>query len=267
MDAAYRHNVPVTFSVIPYEGKDSNDAGAWNLDVLNFSWREYGLRVGIWRMMEVMEKHNVRATVALNSDICEHCPEIIKAGNTLGWEWMGHGQNNATFFDKQSEEEERAIMRGTLDAIEKHSGKRPKGWLSPGLTETFNTPDILAEEGIEYVANWVNDDQPYPMKTRKNQLISIPYSLEIGDIPAFLEMKQSAEEFYKMMVDEFDVLYQEGAKSGRVMAMGLHPFLIGRAFRCKYFDMALEYITKHDHVWVATGNEIVGWYREKYLRS
>jgi allantoinase len=236
-------------------------------DVLNYSWREYGLRVGIWRMMEIMEKYKVRGTVALNSDVCALCPEIIQEGNRLGWEWMGHGFDNATFLEKQSEDEERALIRRTIADIEKHTGQRPRGWLSPGLTETSRTPDLLAEEGIEYNANWANDDQPYPMKTRKNRLFSIPYATEAGDFPAFICNNQSAEEYYRVMVDQFDVLYQEGARHGRVLALGLHPFLIGQPFRAKYFDLALRHYAAHDREWFATGREIIDWYRDHYLNA
>ena len=234
-------------------------------DVLSYAWRDYGLRVGVWRMMEIMEKHGVKGTVALNSDVCKLCPDIIDEGNRLGWEWMGHGPENATFLDKQDEAAERALIRRTVQDIEKYTGRRPRGWLSPGLTETFNTPDILAEEGIIYNANWANDDQPYPMKTRTGQLFSIPYAVEAGDFPGFISNKQSAEEYGKLMMDQFDVLYEEGARNGRVVCFGLHPFLIGQPFRSKYFDLALKYFVSHDKAWLTTGGEIIDWYRKSYL--
>jgi peptidoglycan/xylan/chitin deacetylase (PgdA/CDA1 family) len=234
-------------------------------DVLNYAWRDYGLRVGIWRMMEIMDRYKVRGTVALNSEVCKLCPDIIAEGNKLGWEWMGHGPDNSTFFDKQDEATERAMIRQTVQDIGRYTGRKPRGWLSPGLTETFNTPDLLVEEGIEYNANWANDDQPYPMKTRTGNLLSVPYAVEAGDFPGFISNKQSAEEYYKLMVDQFDVLYDEGATSGRVVAFGLHPFLIGQPFRAKYFDLALKHFASHDKVWFATGGEIADWYRSNYM--
>jgi peptidoglycan/xylan/chitin deacetylase (PgdA/CDA1 family) len=234
-------------------------------DVLNYSWRDFGVRVGIWRMMEVMEKYGVKGTVALNSDVCRHYPRIIEAGNKLGWEWMGHGRNNSEMINKQPEAEERSLIKEVVDTIRTHTGTHPRGWLGPALSESSNTLDILADSGIEYVADWVNDEQPYPLKTKSKTLISLPYSIEVNDIPAFIDRGWSAEQFYQTIVDQFDVLYESGASSGRVMAICLHPFLIGHPFRSKYFDKALKYITGHDAVWVAKGSEIVNWYKETYL--
>ena len=236
-------------------------------DVLNYSWRDFGVRVGIWRMMEVMERHGVKGTVALNSEVCGQYPRIVEAGNDLGWEWMAHGSTNSVLFNDQSEEEERGIIRDIVSTISDSTGAAPKGWLSPALSESFNTPDILAENGIEYVCNWVNDEQPYAMNVRTGSLISVPYSIEINDIPAFLDRGLGAEEFYRMIVDQFDVLYEDGAASGRVMAICLHPFLIGHAFRAKYLDKALDYITRRKEVWVTRGGEINDWYRATYMRS
>ena len=235
-------------------------------DVLNYSWRDYGLRVGIWRLMEIMERYSVRGTVALNSDVCAHYPRVIEGGNQLGWEWMGHGTSNSILINGQPEDEERALVRDVVGAIHKSTGKRPRGWLSPALSESHRTLDLLAECGIEYVCNWVNDEQPYPMRVKTGLMISIPYSIEINDIPALLDLKQSAEMFGRMICDQFDVLYEDGAKTGRVMAISLHPFLIGHPYRSKYFAKALAYITSRQEVWITTGSEIVDWYRQNYLQ-
>lgn len=236
-------------------------------DVLNYSWRDYGVRVGVWRMIDVMEKHGVKGTVALNADVCEHYPQMIEAGRKLNWEWMGHGENNSTFITKYQETEERQIIERIASTIEKSCGTRPRGWLSPALTETHNTPDLLAEAGFEYLANWVNDEQPYPMKVRKGSLISIPYSIEINDIPAFLDHHHTGEEFGQMICDQFDGLYESGAQSARIMAIALHPFLIGHPHRSKYFDKALGYIRRRQDVWFAKGGEIVDWYKTNYLNA
>ena len=234
-------------------------------DVLNYSWRDFGPRVGIWRMMEIMERWGVKGTVALNSDVCQNYPRIIEAGNALGWEWMGHGTNNSILLNAQAEDEERALVREVVETIAKGTGKRPRGWLSPALSESLHTLDLLAEAGIEYVGNWVNDEQPYPMRVKTGSMISIPYSIEINDIPAFIEMKRTGEEFGRMICDQFDMLYEDGAKTGRVMAICLHPFLIGHPHRAKYFAHALAHITARREVWVATGAEIVDWYKKNYL--
>lgn len=234
-------------------------------DVLNYSWRDYGVRVGVWRLMEIMESHGVRGTVALNSDVCDHYPRIIEEGNRLHWEWMGHGTNNSTLINKQSEQEERALIAEVVGTIDKATGAPPRGWLSPALSESHRTLDILAENKIEYVANWVNDEQPYPMRVKTGTMLSMPYSLEINDIPVFLDHHQSGETFGRMICDQFDGLYEDGAKTGRVMAISLHPFLIGHPHRSKYFANALAHIVSRQEVWLATGSEIANWYKMNYL--
>jgi allantoinase len=238
-----------------------------NPDVLNYSWRDYGVRVGIWRMMDIMEKYGVKGTVALNSDVCQHYPRIIEAGKALGWEWMGHGITNSMMFRDQTEAEERAIIQEAMTTITASVGKAPRGWLSPALSETARTPDILAEVGFEYTGNWVNDEQPYPMRVKKGSLISMPYSSEINDIPALLGLHQSPERFAQMICDQFDVLYEDGAKTGRVMSICLHPFLVGHPHRSKYFATALAHITSRQEVWLATGGEIVDWYKKTVLKK
>jgi allantoinase len=235
-----------------------------NPDVLNYSWRDYGVRVGIWRMMDIMERYGTKGTVALNSDVCTQYPRIIEAGNALGWEWMGHGTTNSVLINRQTEAEERALVNGVVETIHKSTGKRPRGWLSPALSETTRTLDLLAAAGIDYVGNWVNDDQPYPMRVKSGRMLSMPYSAEINDIPALLGLHQSPEMFGQMIRDQFDVLYEDGAKTGRVMSICLHPFLIGHPHRSKYLDQALKHISSRQEVWLATGSEIADWYRKNY---
>jgi peptidoglycan/xylan/chitin deacetylase (PgdA/CDA1 family) len=230
-------------------------------DILNYGWRDYGLRVGIWRMMEVMQKFGVRGTVALNSDVCDYYPQIIEAGNRLGWEWMGHGRNNSEPLGGLDEAEERALIQAVVDRIASGTGTAPRGWLGPALTETFNTPDLLAEAGIDYLCDWTNDEQPYRMQVKTGAMFSIPYSTEINDIPAILGGKQSGESFGRMIRDQFDVLYEDGAVSGRVMSICLHPFLIGHPHRSKYLAEALAHITSRQEVWLATGSEIIDAYK------
>jgi peptidoglycan/xylan/chitin deacetylase (PgdA/CDA1 family) len=234
-------------------------------DIMGYSWRDYGVRVGIWRMMEIMQRHNVRGTVALNSDVCLEYPRIIEEGKKLGWEWMGHGITNSVMISHQTEAEERALIKETVETIAREVGAAPRGWLSPALSETVRTPDILAENGIEYVANWVNDEQPYPMKVKKGSLFSIPYSQELNDIPALLSLHQSPERFGKMICDQFDVLYEDSAATSRVMSICLHPFLTGVPHRSKYFAKALAHITSRQEVWLATGGEIIDWYKKNCL--
>ncbi|MAK43298.1 MAG: polysaccharide deacetylase [Spongiibacter sp.] len=239
---------PMTTSLVP--------------DILNYSWRDYGARVGVWRMMDTMEKYGIRGTAALNADVCERYPQIIEAGNRLGWEWMGHGKNNSQLLTDMEPEQERELIRDVVETITEGTGKKPRGWLSPALTETHNTPDLLVENGIEYVGNWVNDEQPYPMKVKKGSLYSIPYSIEVNDIPVFLDGRKMGGEFQQIICDTFDVLYEDGKTSGRVMAIALHPFLVGHPHRAKYLDQALKHISARQDVWFATGSEIIDWYKK-----
>ncbi|MBO9520663.1 MAG: polysaccharide deacetylase family protein [Nocardioidaceae bacterium] len=236
-------------------------------DVLNYSWRDYGARVGFFRMAEVLERHGFPATVALNSDACERYPRIIEEGRRLGWEWMGHGTTNSLLVDYEDEDEERAFVEEVLSTIGEATGTRPRGWLSPALSETNRTLDLLAEAGVDYTGNWVNDEQPYEMRVTSGRMLALPYSQEINDIPAMLEHKKSGEQFGQMIRDTFDVLYEDGARSGRVMAICVHPFLIGHPHRSKYFEQALAHIAAHDEVWLATGSQIADHYRAQVAQT
>ncbi len=229
-------------------------------DPLNYGWRDYGPRVGIWRMMDVLDKYRMRASVLLNSDVCTFYPRIIEEGNKRGWRWLAHGRNNSTFQASMSVEEERAGLTEMVRIVEGATGQRPRGWLGPALTETFNTPDLLAELGLDYILDWCNDDQPFPVNVRQGRMISVPYSIEVNDVSIFAGKSIPAEAFYQIVVDQFDTLYEEGAHSGRVMALCLHPFIINQPFRQKYLDRALAYIAGHDDVWLTTSDEIADWY-------
>jgi len=232
-------------------------------DVISWAPRDYGARIGIYRMMEVMSKYDVRGTVALNSDVCDVYPQIIEESEKLNWELMAHNQTNSIPLTDLDPAKEAAEITATLDRIEAATGVRPRGWLSAALRETWNTLDHLVDEGVEYVCDWVNDDQPYLMDIDGKQLVSIPYSSEINDFGPFIRHGYTAEQFADRIKAQFDVLYEEGAKSGRVMAICLHPFVIGVPHRIKALDSALNYICGHDHVWKATGSEIM----DHYLKS
>ena len=152
-------------------------------NVRNWAVRDYGNRVGIWRIMEVLTRYGIRASAALNSEVCDHHPEIIEEAGRLGWELIGHNQTNALRLTEMDEAAERDAVRATIDRIEAASGKRPVGWLGAGLAETWNTLDYLAEAGIRYVCDWVNDDQPYLFEIGNPPLVSLPYSVQTNDVP------------------------------------------------------------------------------------
>jgi len=226
-------------------------------DVPGWASRDYGNRVGVFRLMRVMERYGVRGTVALNSDLCARHPEIIDEGQKRRWEWMGHNESNTRRLNEVPPEDEPRIIRDALAEIARATGTKPVGWLGSGLQETWNTLDHLAANGVEYVCDWVNDDQPYVMTLDDGRRIcAMPYSYDINDKPAYERMFLTAPEFADMICRQFDVLWEEGAESGRVMAIALHPYLSGMPHRIGALDRALEYICRHDHVWRATGAEI-----------
>jgi allantoinase len=230
-------------------------------DPLNYGWRDYGVRVGIWRMIEALDKCNMRASVLLNSDVCARYPEIIKAGKERNWVWLAHGKNNSTFQAGMKVDDERKYLAEVVETISAATGHTVKGWLGPALTETFETPSLLKELGLSYVLDWCADDQPFPLKVPG--MISVPYSIELNDVTLFVGKSFSGEAFYQMVVDQFDQLYKDSEKTGRVMSLCLHPFIINQPFRHKYLERALEYIARRSDVWLTTSDDIA----EHYAKS
>lgn len=222
--------------------------------------RDYGNRVGIWRIMDVMSKLGIRASATLNSDVCLHHPQIVKAGVELGWEFLGHNETNTRRLTEMDPETELKTIRNCVAQIAETAGKRPVGWLGAALAETWHTLDYLIDEGFEYVADWVNDDQPYMMTVNDRKIVSVPYSYEVNDSPFIYYRNGSIDDFEALIRKQFDVLYEEGAQNGRVMAICLHPFIIGVPHRIKGLESALRYIKSHDQVWFATGSEIARHY-------
>jgi len=236
-------------------------------DVVMWSERDYGNRVGVFRIMETLDRYGMRGTVALNSNLCAEHPQIIEEGNKRKWEWMGHNESNTRRLNEAAPGEEVNIIRRTLDTIGKASGQRPTGWLSSGLQQTWETLDHLAAEGVVYQADWCNDDQPYVMNLDQGRsIIAMPYTQQLNDKSAIERRFVSADGFGQMICDQFDVLYEDGLKTGRVMSICLHPFLTGHPHRSKYFAKALAHITARQEVWLATGSEIVDWYKKNYLK-
>lgn len=241
---------------------DSMPAGSGHIpDVVQWAIRDYGARVGIWRLAEVLDRFEIRATVALNSDVCDAYPRIIEQGLARRWEFMGHGQTNTRRLIAMTAEEEAEVVHRSLQRIERAVGRRPDGWLSPGLQETWQTLDLLAGAGLTYVADWVNDDQPYFMEVGERRLISVPYSQELND-KRFEDRGINAAQFEEMIRRQFDVLYEESEHSARVMAIALHPYIIGVPHRIRALEAALAYVHGHPGIWWATGAEIARGYRE-----
>lgn len=245
-------NAPMARTVLP-----TPQGRAVLPDIPNFGWFDYGLRVGFWRLKRVLDRHSIRATVSLNASVCLSYPEIVAESLQAGWELMGHGFIQRVI---NAEPDERAVIRRTISTIQEFAGVAPRGWMGPGLAETFNTPDILAEEGIEYVCDWCNDDQPYTMKVKSGRLVSIPYTLELNDIPIYAVQNHRSPEIFERTRDQFDTLYREGSESARIMAISTHPYITGVPHRIKYFDLIFDYLRQFEGVVFLTGSEILDWY-------
>jgi peptidoglycan/xylan/chitin deacetylase (PgdA/CDA1 family) len=234
-------------------------------DPLNHGWRDYGMRVGIWRMIESFDKYRIRPSVLLNSDVAARYPQVIEAGKARNWAWLAHGKTNSMLHTGMAPDEERRFLKEITETIANATGQRPKGWMGPGLTETFETPKILKELGYAYVLDWTADDQPFALNVPG--LLSVPYSVELNDLGLFGAKGMTGDEFYCAVVDQFDQLYADGAQTGRVMALALHPFATGQAFRAKYLDKALEHIASHDGVWLTTSDDIADFYAQTVGQS
>ncbi|OMC09141.1 polysaccharide deacetylase family protein [Mycolicibacterium fortuitum] len=222
-------------------------------DALNYGWRDYGARVGIWRTIEALDRHGIRPSVLLNSAVIEHHPQIVTAGVERNWVWLAHGQTNSILHTGFTVDEERRILAEITGDIADATGRRPLGWMGPGLTETTHTPELLAELGFRYVLDWTNDDQPYPLTVRG--MLSVPYSVELNDLLIFGK-GYTGGEFVQMVIDQYEQLRADSATSGRVLALALHPFVIGQPFRHKYLEQVLKYLAAQPDAWLTTTDEI-----------
>jgi peptidoglycan/xylan/chitin deacetylase (PgdA/CDA1 family) len=203
-----------------------------------------------------MDRCGVRGSVSLNVAMCEHHPEIIKDCADRGWEFYSHGTYNTRYLFNLDYAQERAVIQDSIDTIRKHTGQKLDGWLAPALTYTDRTLDLVAEMGLTYVCDLFHDDQPGPVKVKQGRLVSVPYSLEMNDVIVYNVNLVSPRRYAEILKRQFDRLYEEGAESGTVMCIPLHPYLVGWPYRIKAFEEALEYICGHDKVWLATGREI-----------
>jgi allantoinase len=229
-------------------------------DVPNWAWHEYGMRVGFWRLLDALGKRKIRATTAINARVTESYRPVAQAMLDAGWEFMGHGvvQGAMHLLPDQP-----TAIQTAIEMLRKFTGKIPKGWLGPGLTETWETLDLLAEAGIAYVSDWVNDDQPYEIRTSAGPLVSVPYTLELNDIPMMVIQHHASGEWFRRAKDQFDRLYAEGRTSPRVMALAVHPYISGVPHRIRYFEAVYDYMKRHTGVWFTTGEEIYEWYRSE----
>jgi len=225
-------------------------------DVLNFSWRDYGNRVGVWRCLELFDELKLRVGALINTALYEYCPEVVEAHVKRGDELIGHGHTNSDRQSDLSEEKERELLAYCRDRIRKESKVAPRGWLSPWISESFVTPDLLQETGYQYTLNWCHDDQPTEFKTRSGSLWSIPYPQELNDIPMIVARQMDGRDFAEVIVDHFDEMLAQSKHQPLVMGIALHPYIVGQPYRLRHLRRALEHVVKQNKAWLTTPGEI-----------
>jgi allantoinase len=247
---------PLARTVLPQPG----DRTTHIPDLPNWTWHEYGMRVGFWRLKNALDSRGLTATLSINASVCQSYPRVAEAARDSGWEFLGHG-----LIQKPMHllEEQQAEIRKCVDIIEDFTGRKPRGWMGPGLTETWETVDHLAEAGFEYVADWVMDDQPFEIATTAGPLVALPYSVELNDIPMMAVQHHKASELFDRVVDQFERLYDEGSENARVMGFAMHPYITGAPHRIGYFERALDRMMSKPGVVFWQGGQILDWYRDQ----
>jgi allantoinase len=237
----------------------ANSGGGPQPDVLNFAWRDYGNRVGAWRLLDLLDELALPATVLLNSAMYDYAPALVAAHRARGDEIAGHGRTNSERQSVLAEAEERALIAEATAAIARHEATPPRGWLSPWIAESRLTPDLLAEAGYAYTLNWCADDAPVWMRTRAGPLLAVPYPQEVNDIPAIIARKDGPEAFARMIQDDFEERLRQVRADGlpQVMGIALHPYIIAQPHRLRVLRRALATIARaREHVWIATAGAV-----------
>jgi peptidoglycan/xylan/chitin deacetylase (PgdA/CDA1 family) len=229
-------------------------------DVLNYAWRDYGNRVGVWRMLEIFDALKLPAGVLVNSEIYGYCPEVVAAFRARGDEIVAHGRTNAERQGALDEAEEKALIEEATAVLAAAEGKAPAGWLGPWISESAVTPDLLQEAGYTYVLDWCGDDQPIWLQTRAGRLLAVPYPQEVNDIPAIPLHRMSPAEFTDLIVDTFEEMLAQSKAQPLVMGIALHPYLVGQPYRLRHLRRALEHIAAaRDKVWLTTPGAIADY--------
>jgi allantoinase len=226
-------------------------------DVPNWSWHEYGMRVGAWRFFDLYARLGIRPTLAINARVCEDYPRVAEEAKRNGWEFMGHSYEQGPI---HKEADQAAMIERSLSVIERFTGTRPVGWLGPGLTQTLDTPELLASAGIKYIGDWVYDDEPTTIRTANGPLVTLPYSVELNDIPMMIVQHHEGEHLLRRATDQFDRLYAEGKHRAKIMALAIHPYISGQPHRIKYLEGIYDYVRRFDGVLHWNGLEILDWY-------
>ncbi len=232
-------------------------------DVPNWSWHEYGMRVGVWRLIRMYQRLGLRPTVTLNAKVCEFYPQVVQACIDHGWELNAHSYEQIPMHKL---EDQRAVIRRAVEIIARKWGKAPRGWFGPGLTQTYETLDYLAECGIEYIGDWSLDDEPVTLRTASRPIVALPYNFELHDIVMMAVQHHPSEEFYRRCMDQFECLYAESAARPKLMAIACHPYLSGQPHRIRYVERVFEEIAGRAGVVMMDGSQILDWYNAQRPR-
>jgi len=235
--------------------------GSPSPDIPNWAWHEYGNRVGFWRLLNVFDEFDIPAVLAINGSAVAAYPAIVRAAIERRWEFIGHG---FTQRNMQKVPDERTDIIRTREVIAAATGTAPRGWLGPGLTETWETPDLLFEAGYDYVCDWVLDDQPVWLKTRSGRILNVPYTQECNDVAMMLIQHHKASEYSDRALDQFAQIHADAEGSARVMALVVHPYIMGAPHRAKYFRKVIEAIRTSTGAVFWTGAQICDWYRGEH---
>lgn len=226
-------------------------------DIPNWCWFEYGMRIGVWRLLEVLEEFGIKPTVSMNATVVDRYPRVAEAVKDAGWEFMGHSYIQKPMY--QLEDEAGDIQR-TMDKLSDFCGTKVRGWMGPGLTQTDQTPELLVDSGFEYTADWILDDQPCLVNTGNGPLYSIPYTTELNDIPIMLLQHHPSRMLLERTMEYFETVYEEGKSNVRVMSIAVHPYIHGTPQRIGYFRKIFETLSQKPGVVFMTGAEILDWY-------
>ncbi len=227
-------------------------------DVPNWGWHEYGMRVGVWRFFDLYKRLGIRPTLSVNARVCDDYERVAAEARDAGWEFMGHVWDQMPIHRL---EDQRGTIHRSLDRLESFTGKRPIGWLGPGLTQTFETPELLAEAGIQYIGDWLWDDEPAEIATAKGPLVTLPYTAELNDIPTMMIQHHESPYWLKRAQDSFDRLHREGEERAKIMAIAIHPYISGQPHRIRYLEEIYDYVNGHEGVVHWNGPEILDWWK------
>ncbi|MFI5012486.1 MAG: polysaccharide deacetylase family protein [Hyphomicrobiales bacterium] len=226
-------------------------------DVLNHAWRDYGNRIGAWRLLDLFEALALPASVLVNSALYDYAPQLPIAFRARGDEIVAHGRSNSERQGALDETQEAELIREVTATITAHEGSAPRGWLGPWISQSQVTPDLLQEAGYAYLLDWCMDDQPVWFRTRKGRILAVPYPQELNDIPAIMARKMDADAFADMIVDNLDEMLEQAADAPLVMGIALHAYIVGQPFRLRHLRRALRHIARHrDRIWITTAGAI-----------